>query len=483
MTAGAAYLCVHLPEFPAQAMLRLRVELQGRAVAVVEGVPPLERVCSVNRRAGRMGVRWGMTRAELDSFDRLTVLRRAMEEERSAKAAVMEVAGAFTPRVEGYTAGSQAAGQYGTEVAYVVVLEVRGNERVLGAGERMAKRLIGTLRELGLVARVAVSASLLTSVVMARALDGETVRVVERGTEAAALAALPLGLFLKRLRLDLEAHPPGAGVVRMRSTAEAGGRSEALKQKEQQRHERQQEQEQRQIQGCSAWFRMRAGGGIGKASEVRGGVRMFEARGMMRMSDEGSVRTIARPAVITIGKATGNVATEAASGPCEATAGLGVMGDTGAEERDGGTNQSVVGERPAGLLHELRMRAAGADALAGVIADSSEVWSVGGADAGWEVSGIAGVKPVFAVGVRRMRPPAPIRWKGDEATAFWMEGVLYAVRERYGPWRRSGAWWTGEVWSEEEWDVTVEVGSGVRLLCLLAHSLLLDQWHMDGIYD
>ena len=188
------YLCVHVPEFPAQALLRLRPELKSSAVAVVEGTAPLERVCSVSRRAARMGVRAGMTKAELDSFDGLVVLRRSGEEERAAKAVVMEVAGAFTPRVEDHTAGPHA-----TEGACVVVLDGSGMDRLFGPVERLARRLLRTLRELGLIARVGVSGNLLTSVVVARTLAaperGGAVCVIARGKEAAELAALPVGVL------------------------------------------------------------------------------------------------------------------------------------------------------------------------------------------------------------------------------------------------------------------------------------------------
>jgi protein ImuB len=47
------YACVRAAEFPAQALLRLRPDLQGEAVAILEGRAPLEIVCSINTRAYR----------------------------------------------------------------------------------------------------------------------------------------------------------------------------------------------------------------------------------------------------------------------------------------------------------------------------------------------------------------------------------------------------------------------------------------------
>jgi len=52
-------------------MPRLRVESRGRAVTVMESLLLLEGMCRGTRRAGRMGVRRGMTKAEMDSFDGL----------------------------------------------------------------------------------------------------------------------------------------------------------------------------------------------------------------------------------------------------------------------------------------------------------------------------------------------------------------------------------------------------------------------------
>jgi protein ImuB len=90
------------------------------------------------------------------------------------------------------------------------------------------------------------------------------------------------------------------------------------------------------------------------------------------------------------------------------------------------------------------------------------------------------------VALRRMRPPVPVRMQGDarEVQAFYMQGTRYVVRERFGPWRRSGTWWSGEVWSREEWDVAAEASDGPgSMVCVLAHDLLRGRWQMEAIYD
>ena len=80
------YVCVHVPEFPAQARLRLRPEQSRLPLVVLEGEPPLEQVGSMNRHARVLGVTHGMTRAELDSFPQVQQIRRSLVDERATRA-------------------------------------------------------------------------------------------------------------------------------------------------------------------------------------------------------------------------------------------------------------------------------------------------------------------------------------------------------------------------------------------------------------
>ncbi len=62
------YACVDVKEFPLQALLRLRPELQSKPVAVLDGEPPFEQVCSLNSAARTLGIALGMTRLEMEMF-------------------------------------------------------------------------------------------------------------------------------------------------------------------------------------------------------------------------------------------------------------------------------------------------------------------------------------------------------------------------------------------------------------------------------
>ena len=42
------FACIYAPEFPAQTAQRLRPELRGKPIVVLQGEPPQETVCSRN---------------------------------------------------------------------------------------------------------------------------------------------------------------------------------------------------------------------------------------------------------------------------------------------------------------------------------------------------------------------------------------------------------------------------------------------------
>jgi protein ImuB len=71
------YACIYVRELAAQALLRLRPELQDKPCVVLEGEPPLESVCALNTRARLLGLRHGMTQVEVETFENVMVLQRS----------------------------------------------------------------------------------------------------------------------------------------------------------------------------------------------------------------------------------------------------------------------------------------------------------------------------------------------------------------------------------------------------------------------
>ena len=45
------FACIFVPDFPVEAIVRAEPELRSQAVAVLEGKPPLQKICALNEEA------------------------------------------------------------------------------------------------------------------------------------------------------------------------------------------------------------------------------------------------------------------------------------------------------------------------------------------------------------------------------------------------------------------------------------------------
>ena len=177
------YACIHVRELPAQALLRLRPELHDKPCVVLEGEPSTETVCALNTRARLFGLRRGMTKVEVETFESVMVLQRSPIAETAVRAILLECAGAFSPRIEDRSASG----------LFVCVVDVAGTEGLFGPPLMLAKQMRQRIRSVGIVASVTISANVHTAVCLARGLSGDVpVRIVPRGEEAKALALLPV---------------------------------------------------------------------------------------------------------------------------------------------------------------------------------------------------------------------------------------------------------------------------------------------------
>ena len=180
------YVCLYAREFPAQAMLRLRPELRGKACVVLQGEPPVQTVCALNAAARKAGVLRGMTRVELDTFPALALLPRSAVEEDSAKTAVLECSGTFSPRVE----------EHVERDAFCGVIDIAGTEKLFGAPPVLAQTLLRHVRALGIAATAIVSGNFHAAVCFAR--GGATrsgMAIIPTGAESMALSPLPLSVL------------------------------------------------------------------------------------------------------------------------------------------------------------------------------------------------------------------------------------------------------------------------------------------------
>lgn len=156
------YACVYAREFPAQAMLRLRPALRSGPVAILQGEAPRQFVCSRNARAAALGVSAGMTRAELDVFPTVALLARSLTEEDSARTALLACAGQFSPRVEDCSLTPE------NDNCFCAVLDIAGTEKLFGPAEVLARKLLLTVRTLGMQAAVVVSSNVEAAICRAR---------------------------------------------------------------------------------------------------------------------------------------------------------------------------------------------------------------------------------------------------------------------------------------------------------------------------
>ncbi len=516
------YLCLRVSEFAAQALLRLRVAERTRPVAVVDGISPLETVCAANLRARRMGVQRGFSRAELDSFPGLHVLRRSPAEERSARAVLHELAARFTPRFQDI---SQDDGRERTvdprqdrEGALLLALDMTGTERVFGLPEVAARRLLHAARDLGFRARVTGSENLHTAVCMARS-SQRWIVILQPGTEETFLARLPIDVLLpgeteaETLALwgirtvgELAALPEIAVVTRL---GEAG---RTLHQLARGRHPHLLVPEEPAFSLAehiefeapvdhldSLLFVL---GPMLRQLLVRAGLRSLALASVtvalgLENAPEHS-RTI-RPVLPLFDHALLLKLMQLdlqAHPPCAGILTLHLSAEPGSRaevqtglftpQRPEPARLEVTLARLSALVGEDRVGRAKLLDTHSPEGFCMERFSV--TDPPLPSSQTSEVELRNGIALRRLRPrvPIPSQQDGDTPRSFSLHGVRYSVRRAHGPWRRSGQWWTPEVWSHEEWDIEAEADTNATdssLLCLFTHDLLRHEWQVEGLYD
>jgi len=190
------FACIYVPNFPVAAAVRAEPELRARAIAIVEGKPPLGKIIAVNEKAGRMGITPGMTKAQAELCAELALRPRSPLQESAAHAALLDCAQSFSPCVEDTACDT-------------TLLDLAGLESLFGSSPEISCAIYDHARALGLEANVAVASNPDTAVLAARGLCGAGtlarvgVTVIPAGKEAEQLGTLPVEvLFPDRLEGD-----------------------------------------------------------------------------------------------------------------------------------------------------------------------------------------------------------------------------------------------------------------------------------------
>jgi protein ImuB len=493
------YACVHAAEFPAQALLRLCTGPQNEPVVVIEGRPPHECVCSMNRRALSLGVSLGMTRLDVEGIPGVRLVSRSLETESAARAVLLECVSQFSPRIE----------EAGTATACAFVLDITGTERLFGAPAQLAERMRTALASSGFRASIAVSTNFHTARMKAEATRG--IAIIAAGEESAALANLPLA------SLHLPEDPREVFAMwGIRTLGELAGLSEA-------------ELITRLGPEARTWLELARGGHAhifqpiepeftlrefcefeDPVEEIDSllfmGARMIEclvARAVdralslalltarMRLEGGKSHECVLRPAVPSVDRKflLKLLQLEIGAHPPQAAV---VSLELAAEAGRCGTVQlglfAPQTPEPSRLdVTLVRLRAIVGDDHVGspVLEDTHRPGA-------FRMEGFAHGTPerkresgVPRLALRRMRPPVPVRvvQRGARPAAFRDAENRFEVTAAYGPWRTSGCWWSADAWDLEEWDVLAERNNGAPVACLLVCDRTRNEWRLEAYYD
>lgn len=184
------FACIFVPDFPVAAVLRAEPELRAQCVAVLEGKPPFETICSANEDARRAGVATGMTKLQAELCERVALRKKSELQESAAHRALLDCATSFSPRVE--DAGIDT-----------VLFDVAGLEKLLGLLPKIARQISRRASRLGLQSNVAIASTLEAARLAAHGLSG--VSVVPEGKEAEFLGGLSVEVLFAEKDESLEA--------------------------------------------------------------------------------------------------------------------------------------------------------------------------------------------------------------------------------------------------------------------------------------
>jgi protein ImuB len=171
------FACIYVPNFPVAAALRAEPELQARALAILEGKPPLEKIIAANEKAARLGIALGMSKAQAELCAELALRPGSAFRESAAHAALLDCAQSFSPCVEDAACDT-------------ALLDLAGLESLFGSLPEISRALHIRAAALGLAACVAVASNPDTAVLAARGFPGIT--VIPPGQEAEQLGPLPV---------------------------------------------------------------------------------------------------------------------------------------------------------------------------------------------------------------------------------------------------------------------------------------------------
>jgi protein ImuB len=539
------YACLYVREFPAQAMLRLRPQLKDSPVVILHGDPPRQWVCSLNSRAHALGIEAGTTRAELDVFPGVTHLPRSLAEESSARTALLQCAGQFSPRVECLApAGCPTSArcwqmwEQMSDTHFCAILDIAGTEKLLGPPEKLVKKLLHAVRSLSLQACIVVSTNIDAALCLARSLgprnaptnafllSGWSTAIIPTDEEATALAPLLLSV--------LPLTPEHAETFVRWGIATLGALA-ALPEKELIARLGQQGRRLRQLaRGQAPHLLIPADPPftLEERIELDTPVELLDSLLFVLgvLLDHLIARATAQ--ILALASVTVTLALEGGSThtrtvrpalpgndrrlwlkllhldlqshpPPTAILAITVTADPGATSKVQLGLFSPQLPEPARLDVTLaRIRAVVGETRVGraVLEDTHrpdsfrlEPFSIPTTQTATTIATLPKPQSQTRTASRRLRPPEPITVTLNQRrpTSFVFRNQRYTVERAWGPWFFSGNWWGVECWSIEKWDLVAISDTGARISCAIARNPMrpanlpsnISDWRLEELYD
>ena len=176
-----AFASIHVPNFLVQAVIRAEPNLRDRAVALVDGTPPIWNVVAANEAALQAGIELGMAKSQAAQFRNVEIRHRSRLQEKSAHAALLDLGASVSPRMEDTAPNT-------------IILDIAGLSSLFGSEENIARQLMQRASGLGLITHIAVSSNLEVALHAARGFTGIT--LIASGEEAKRLGGLPVRALL-----------------------------------------------------------------------------------------------------------------------------------------------------------------------------------------------------------------------------------------------------------------------------------------------
>jgi protein ImuB len=495
------YACLYAKEFPAQAMLRLRPQLRELPFAVMKGEAPLQQVCSLNSKARTLGVAHGMTKVEIDTFPSVTVLQRSQAEEHAARTAMLECAGTFSPRLEDRS----------DDTSLLLVLDIAGTGRLLGAPSKMGTSLLQQAKSLGITARLAIASNFHSAICLARGMSNQLADI-PFGQESHALSRLPLTVLDLPEKLSetfslwgihtlgmLASLPEKALIARMGQE----GRRLRLLARGELKHlfvpleapltlEEHMELDTPVELLDSLLFVV---GVLLEQLILRATARVLALASVtITLSLEGGTshtRTV-RPALPTNNRQLWikllHLDLEAHP-PQAAILALTLTAEPGSTSKVQLGLFSPQLPEPMRLDVTLaRIRAIVGEDCVGraVLKDTQQPEGFTVEPFTVSSGSSTEISPTpTRVAMRQLRPVEnmTVTLSGRQPKAFFFRAQQYTVEQAYGPWLTSGDWWAPTLWGREQWDLIARSRDGTLLCCCLIRDLTQNCWQMAALYD